>query len=88
MRMPALMPGEYRNPFDFITEHDQWFEFLKRKYFDRESTYDIIRDMLSDDIPRAARSADVSYSSAKMDAFRFAGAMNVDRRAIWFGESI
>lgn len=72
--IPALLPGEYRNPFDFIDEHDQWFEFLRRKYFGKEATYDIIRDMLSDDLARAARAADTNYSSyaaAKLDADRF-----------------
>lgn len=81
------MPAEYRNPFDFMNEHDQWFEFLRRKYFGGESTYNIIRDMLSDDIPRASRAADVSYSSARLDADRYAGKLISERRALFYGGS-
>lgn len=48
-----LMPGEYRNPFHFLSEFDQWFEFESRKRFDRESTWSILSDMLRDDLGRA-----------------------------------
>ena len=38
----------YRCPFDFITEHEQWFEWKKREHFDKEPTGKIITDMLDD----------------------------------------
>jgi hypothetical protein len=33
-----LRPGEYRNPFHFLNEFDQWFEFNRRDRFEKEST--------------------------------------------------
>ena len=50
-----LMPGEYRNPFHFLNEFDQWFEFESRKRFEKEPTWSILSDMLRDDLGRAAR---------------------------------
>ena len=48
------IPGslfEYRCPFDFIQEHDKWFEFHRRLYFEKESSHSIIRSMLYADSP-------------------------------------
>ena len=64
---------EYRCPFDFIHEHDKWFEFYRRKYFDREPTYEIIRSMLNNDDRKVSDYviADSNYSSAKLDLDRW-----------------
>lgn len=51
----SLHPGEYRNPFHFLNEFDQWFEFNRRARFEKESTWSILSDMLRDDLERAAR---------------------------------
>lgn len=78
----SLMPGEYRNPFDFLTEFDQWFEFVSRKRFGKESTYDIIRQMLRNDLSRASRAMDVNYSSARMQATMQFGATVIFPKSI------
>ena len=48
MNKSILALDEYRCPFDFIDEHDQWFEWKRREHFDRESTGKIITSMLDD----------------------------------------
>lgn len=54
--MPRVLRfGEYRNPFHFLNEFDQWFEFQRRRRFEKESTWSILSDMLRDDLERAAR---------------------------------
>lgn len=82
--IPTLWPGEYKNPFDFTTEHDQWFEFLRRKYFGKELTFDIIRDMLPNDRRRAAGCLETNFSSIHCDAKHFAERTVSDRR-MFFG---
>jgi hypothetical protein len=76
------MPGEYRNPFSFTDEFDQWFEFEKRRHCDCEPTFHIIRDMLSDDLHRAAQSLDTNYSSLKATANAHYGRMPPLTRAL------
>jgi len=78
----VLLPGEYRNPFDFLTEFDQWFEFISRKRFGKESTYDIIRQMLRNDLARASRAMDTNYSSARIHARMQFGATVIEPRSI------
>ncbi|MEM1225878.1 MAG: hypothetical protein AAGJ40_09275 [Planctomycetota bacterium] len=80
--VPSIMPGEYRNPFDFLTEFDEWFEFKKRQYADREPTHRIIKDMLSHDLHRAALSYDSNLSALKAMADEHYGRMKVDTRSI------
>lgn len=43
-----LKYDNYRCPFNFITEHPQWFEWHKRLHFDKQTTGRIITDMLTD----------------------------------------
>ena len=78
----VLMPGEYRNPFNFLTEFDQWFEFASRKTFGKESTYDIICQMLRNDLARASRAMDTNYSSAMIHARMQFGATAIEPRSI------
>ena len=59
--------GHYVNPFDFIEEFDNWFEFYRRHYFDKETTHNIVRDMLRNDPNRAMRAFNANYSSAILD---------------------
>lgn len=66
----GLLAGEYRNPFDFLNEFDQWFEFEKRKNFDKEPTHKIIASMLSHDLRRASQSMDTNYTMLKRRAFQ------------------
>lgn len=40
--------GHYRNPFDFMTETEQWFEFNWRTRFHHEKSLDVIKSMLTD----------------------------------------
>ena len=65
LNVPAILPGEYRNPFHFLDEFDQWFEFEKRKHFDKQPTHRIIADMLPHDLARAAKSFDANYTLLK-----------------------
>lgn len=60
MNFLPLPYSEYRNPFHFLDEFDQWFEFEKRRRFDKESTCVIICDMLKHDLIRARKSMDRS----------------------------
>jgi hypothetical protein len=60
--VPVLLFGEYRNPFDFIDETGQWIEFETRRYWLEQSTNEIIQDMLSHDLSRAANSFDSDYT--------------------------
>ena len=75
-----LRPGEYRNPFHFLNEFDQWFEFNRRARFEKESTWSILSDMLSDDLERAAR-----YEiKERFDTVRFDPApVMLDRRSVY-----
>jgi hypothetical protein len=34
----TLILGDYRCPFDFINQHEQWFEWKRRVIFDGQST--------------------------------------------------
>jgi len=63
----SMMPGEYRNPFHFLDEFDQWFEFQSRKRFYKEKTQDIIQDMLRHDLGRARKAYDASSYGLKFD---------------------
>lgn len=44
----ALSWDNYRCPFDFLAEFDQWIEWKIREYGRHENTGTIITDMLSD----------------------------------------
>lgn len=44
----ALRFAEYDCPFDFLLEYDKWFEWKKREHFDRDSTGQIMCDMVQD----------------------------------------
>ena len=44
----TLRYDDYRCPFDFMTEFDQWFQWKKREYADHEPTGQIMCDMVSD----------------------------------------
>lgn len=48
MELSELSLGEYRCPFDFLKEFDQWFEWQRRVHFEKQSTGWIITTMLSD----------------------------------------
>lgn len=78
--IPAIMPGEYRNPFHFLDEFDDWFEFEKRKHSDNEPTHRIIADMLSHDLALAAKSFDANYTSLKRYANEHFGKAVFDNR--------
>lgn len=39
---------DYRCPFDFLAEFDQWFEWKKREHFGKQSTGTIMCSMVSD----------------------------------------
>lgn len=62
---PTLLLGEYRNPFDFMTEFDQWWEFGVRQVYYKEETSAIIRDMLQNDLHRASLSFDLYLTILK-----------------------
>ena len=78
----SLMPGEYRNPFHFLDEFDQWFEFQSRKRFYREKTQDIIQDMLKNDIERAHKAYDASRCGLKFDVMCNFGVQILDPRSV------
>ncbi|WP_436716580.1 hypothetical protein U8335_03970 [Roseiconus lacunae] len=80
--IPAIMPAEYRNPFDLFTEFDAWFEFERRRHVDKEPTHRIIRDMLADNLQRAAAAIDTNRTAAKMQACRDAGRVSFQFRGI------
>lgn len=70
LNVPMMFRGEYRNPFDFIDEFEDWFTFEKRKHFDKESTFAIIRDMMPDDLTRVNQAMDANYSSMRFSTFQ------------------
>lgn len=82
LMIPQLLPGEYRNPFHFLNEFDQWFEFQRRKRFAKQSTFEIISDMLRNDIKRAAKSLDTNYSGIRFDCRMQFGASVINSRSI------
>lgn len=47
-RRSRLRCFDYRCPFDFLTEFDNWFRWKSRQHFRRDRTGDIIVDMISD----------------------------------------
>lgn len=53
--------SRFRNPFDFMTETDQWFEWKWRTMYGKERTFDVIVDMVKDK-KRIARCVDVSFT--------------------------
>jgi len=85
--VPAVMPGEYRNPFNILDEFDEWFEFEKRHHFDKESTHKIIEAMLSHDVARAAKSFDANYTWCKQIANEHFGRAVFDNRTMAFTSS-
>ncbi len=61
--LPAVLPGTYRCPFDFLTEFELWFEFHRRKLFAKEPTWIIIGEMLADDDRDPHDYMDTRYST-------------------------
>ena len=51
----------FRNPFDFMTETDQWFEWKWRTMYGKEKTFDVINDMVKDKT-RISKYVDVSFT--------------------------
>jgi hypothetical protein len=51
----------FRNPFDFMTETDQWFEWKWRTMYGKEKTFDVINDMVKDKT-RIAKCVEVSFT--------------------------
>jgi len=82
LSVPLVLPGEYHNPFDFIDEFDNWFEFERRRHFGKESTHSIIASMLAHDQIRAIRSMDTNYSQIKQMARQYAGRAIIDNRSV------
>lgn len=87
MGIPTILPGEYRNPFDFLREFDKWFEFEERKHYRKESTYSIVRDMLRDDPWRASKAMDANYTAAKWLANQQFGTYQPERQTFLTGVS-
>lgn len=78
--LPCLMPGEYDNPFNILDEVDQWFEFEKRKRFDKEPTRTILEDMLAHDLARAANALNTNYTMMQFRCFSDFGRMRIGTR--------
>jgi len=60
----SLREKEYDCPFDFLREHDQWFEWMKRLHGYHQTTGQIICSMLGSDVERIKR-------HQKSERFRF-----------------
>ncbi|XZE20876.1 hypothetical protein SH449x_000766 [Pirellulaceae bacterium SH449] len=51
----------FRNPFDFMTETDQWFEWKWRTMFGKERTCNVIIDMVKDK-KRISKCVEVNFT--------------------------
>lgn len=87
LSMPALLPGTYRNPFNILTDFDQWFEFERRTKYVGIDSRRVIAGMLSHDLTRAAKCLDTNYTGFQWQIrFNF-GIVLSDQRRIDTGRS-